>query len=405
MNRLSHGDLRGALRFLAACDAAGGLQTFALSVTSALPALIPAEVTVFALADLRAPTLQAVENPLVTSTADLETFMRVTQQSSNPLMDHFGRSGDTEARRMSDFVSQRQFHDHPLYIDFYRQMRLEFILGCFLNNSPTAFDGITLNRDRRDFDERDRSVLTLIRPHLIQGYRTALAVDRMRADLALALQAIEIPGFGLIILSGNGRMHLTSGGASRLLASYFDARRQATELPDALDRWVRHHSDVARDASRLPPLETPLVVERAGGRLVVRLVRVGRNTLLMLEEPDARPERQAGPPALSAQEAGVRLECLRNEVVNGGDSGLSGLASRMTAVLHEPTAPATDHLTPHEVRLLRLLAAGHSYKSAAAALGSSVNTVAFHMKHIYGKLQVHSKSHAVAKALRNGIVR
>jgi DNA-binding CsgD family transcriptional regulator len=67
-------------------------------------------------------------------------------------------------------------------------------------------------------------------------------------------------------------------------------------------------------------------------------------------------------------------------------------------------APAAHHLTPHEVRLLGLLVEGHSYKTAAATLGSSVHTVAFHMKHIYAKLQVHSKSEAVAKALRDGIV-
>jgi DNA-binding CsgD family transcriptional regulator len=47
---------------------------------------------------------------------------------------------------------------------------------------------------------------------------------------------------------------------------------------------------------------------------------------------------------------------------------------------------------------------GHGYKTAAAVLGSSVNTIAFHMKSIYAKLQVHSKSEAVAKALRNRIV-
>jgi DNA-binding CsgD family transcriptional regulator len=37
-------------------------------------------------------------------------------------------------------------------------------------------------------------------------------------------------------------------------------------------------------------------------------------------------------------------------------------------------------------------------------LGVSVTTVAFHMRNIYDKLQVHSKSEAVAKALRNRIV-
>jgi DNA-binding CsgD family transcriptional regulator len=38
-------------------------------------------------------------------------------------------------------------------------------------------------------------------------------------------------------------------------------------------------------------------------------------------------------------------------------------------------------------------------------LGSSVHTIAFHMKSIYAKLQVHSRSAAVAKALRGRLVR
>jgi predicted phage tail protein len=47
---------------------------------------------------------------------------------------------------------------------------------------------------------------------------------------------------------------------------------------------------------------------------------------------------------------------------------------------------------------------GHNYKTAAATLGVSVSTVAFHMRNIYDKLQVHSKSEAVAKALQNRLV-
>ena len=61
-------------------------------------------------------------------------------------------------------------------------------------------------------------------------------------------------------------------------------------------------------------------------------------------------------------------------------------------------------INPHEVRLLKLLVEGPNYKTAAVELNLSVNTIRFHMKSIYQKLQVHSKSEAVAKWLRQRIV-
>jgi DNA-binding CsgD family transcriptional regulator len=53
---------------------------------------------------------------------------------------------------------------------------------------------------------------------------------------------------------------------------------------------------------------------------------------------------------------------------------------------------------------LKLLAEGHNYKTAAAELGVTVDTIGYHLRHIYEKLQVHSKSEAVAKALRDRII-
>ena len=54
--------------------------------------------------------------------------------------------------------------------------------------------------------------------------------------------------------------------------------------------------------------------------------------------------------------------------------------------------------------LLKLMVEGHHYKTEAREMGISTNTVSFHLRHIYEKLQVHLKTEAVAKALRERLV-
>jgi DNA-binding NarL/FixJ family response regulator len=67
-----------------------------------------------------------------------------------------------------------------------------------------------------------------------------------------------------------------------------------------------------------------------------------------------------------------------------------------------PPAESVDRLSPTETRLLAAIAAGKSYKEAAAELGVSINTVRAHIRSVYEKLHVHTKSEAVSKALRTG---
>ena len=99
------------------------------------------------------------------------------------------------------------------------------------------------------------------------------------------------------------------------------------------------------------------------------------------------------------------LESLR-EAVGGGSPMSPEVARRVIALFRDirPPERADYALTPHETRLLKLLVEGHNYKTAALELNVSVNTVSFHMRRIYEKLQVHSKSEAVAKALRDRLV-
>lgn len=100
------------------------------------------------------------------------------------------------------------------------------------------------------------------------------------------------------------------------------------------------------------------------------------------------------------------LESLK-EAADGGGPMSPEVAHRVIALFQDfrPRLPVDHDLTPHELRLLKLLAEGYNYKTAARQFNVSINTISFHMKHIYEKLHVHSKSEAVAKALRTGIVR
>ena len=102
---------------------------------------------------------------------------------------------------------------------------------------------------------------------------------------------------------------------------------------------------------------------------------------------------------------GKLLDALR-DAVKGGAPMSSEIARRVIDVFRRfrPPEKSPHNLTPHELRLLKLLVEGYSYKSAAAELNVSINTIAFHVQNIYGKLQVHSKSEAVARALRDHLL-
>ena len=102
----------------------------------------------------------------------------------------------------------------------------------------------------------------------------------------------------------------------------------------------------------------------------------------------------------------VRLLEGLKEAVAGGSPMSPEVARRVITLFRDirPPERADYELTPHETRLLKLLVEGHNYKTAALELNVSVNTVSFHMRRIYEKLQVHSKSEAVAKALRDRLV-
>jgi DNA-binding NarL/FixJ family response regulator len=99
------------------------------------------------------------------------------------------------------------------------------------------------------------------------------------------------------------------------------------------------------------------------------------------------------------------------ETAGGGSPMSPEIARRVVTIFQRTgTMPSRAHgaedtgLTTQERRLLALLADGHSYTSAGAALGVSVNTVRKHIRNLYEKLQVHTRSEAVGKAMRQRLI-
>ena len=96
------------------------------------------------------------------------------------------------------------------------------------------------------------------------------------------------------------------------------------------------------------------------------------------------------------------LDAIR-EVCNGGAPMSSEIAMKVLTVFRSiaPRKLGGSGLTKRENEILGELVQGNSYKSAADHLNISIHTVRFHIRSIYEKLHVHSKSEAVVKALKD----
>jgi DNA-binding NarL/FixJ family response regulator len=136
--------------------------------------------------------------------------------------------------------------------------------------------------------------------------------------------------------------------------------------------------------------ELPIVVLTVHGEddKIFQALCAGANGYLLKDTPPARI-----------------IEALR-EVLEGGAPMSPDVARRVVNIFRTfaPPVEADYHLAEQETRILKMLVDGHHYKTAAFELNISTSTVSFHLKNIYEKLQVHSKTEAVAKALREKLV-
>lgn len=94
------------------------------------------------------------------------------------------------------------------------------------------------------------------------------------------------------------------------------------------------------------------------------------------------------------------------EAASGGAPMTASIATQVLKMFSQINNPQSEdyNLSDREKQVLQLLVDGYSYKMIAAEMFIAIDTVRSHIKKIYEKLHVNSKSEAVAKAFKDKIV-
>jgi DNA-binding NarL/FixJ family response regulator len=145
---------------------------------------------------------------------------------------------------------------------------------------------------------------------------------------------------------------------------------------------------VRRLKSLVPKIQILMLTVFADNDHVFEAICAGASGYLLKDTPPAR-----------------LVDAIR-ELFEGGAPMSPEVARKVVAMFSKVVPPKREEhrLSARELEILQLLAEGHSYKTAAKALTLSLDTIRFHIRNIYEKLHVHSKSEAVVLALRKGIV-
>jgi DNA-binding CsgD family transcriptional regulator len=180
------------------------------------------------------------------------------------------------ALRLSELVEAGPLTRSELYGHLLHAAGVEYEIAIGMRTGRGQAVVLALGRTEREFSERDRDVLDIACPVLEGALRTTQA----RGRLVHALVADPPPGTAVVLLSRDGEVELSSPDADRWLAEHFDTAEHPGWLPGPVDEWLA-----------LPP-RPPLVSERDGRRLTVRLLP-GDPHALLLEEQVARFRTEA----------------------------------------------------------------------------------------------------------------
>ena len=148
----------------------------------------------------------------------------------HPVINYYRATGSGQAMKISDFLSQRQFHRLGLYAEFFRPIPVEHQIAISMLGPGGDVIGIALNRGRSDFTDTERAVLGLLRGPLMTGLLRARnrqqahsALSTTRPDSLATLTDREIQVLELVALGRtNAAIAHTLGVSPRTVAKHLE---------------------------------------------------------------------------------------------------------------------------------------------------------------------------------------
>jgi DNA-binding CsgD family transcriptional regulator len=181
--------------------------------------------------------------------------------------------------KISDLLTPAEWQRTELFNEFFRplgithQLALMFPIG-------TIQVGFAANRERRDFSDSERFLLSLLQPHFLQAYLNAQAMERVA-------RAADAQGGGTVVLAADASVLFCSPKARKSLKRFFGPLPKK-RLPDELRRWVeRGLAARSFDPAATRPL-IPLTKRNENSILTVRLCAnfaLGEHVLIVDEQP------------------------------------------------------------------------------------------------------------------------
>lgn len=176
---LSERDFRAALDLLGAMND-GGAAAFAEIGVQRLPALVASEFTTLSVCNLSTGKREVFGMPRgVLSADDRAAFNRHFER--HPLVRFHGYEGGRVTQRISDCLPSAAFQASGLYNDYYRRIGIDHAMALPVFVRDGVLVSFVLNRARRDFTDRERALLELVRPHLERLYRRTRALPALSA--------------------------------------------------------------------------------------------------------------------------------------------------------------------------------------------------------------------------------